>query len=170
MKFIINITLAAFITMCCIPAKGQTVIDPGTPVPIKDQVTFTYDNAGNRITRTSGLISIPVPKGEEDDEINPKSGELPNENETLENSLQKLEIQVYPNPVKDELMIDIWNGVEKENYRLNLFDMTGKLVFEQIIESNGRQVVDFNSYKSGTYLLVINAGKEKFQFKIIKEN
>jgi len=169
MKFIINITIAALITMCCIPAKGQIVIDPGTPVQLKEAIYFTYDNAGNRIKRSNTLSAEPINLNSDDDEgLTLSSGELIEE-ETLENCSQEREIQVYPNPVREELMIDIWNGDEQENYRVFLFDSAGKLLKERLRTGNGSETVDFNSYPLGTYLLIINANGKKFEYKIVKQ-
>jgi hypothetical protein len=168
MKHFVKITIAA-LTLCCTNVKGQIIGGPGEATPLK-AIYFAYDAAGNRINRSTTLTAGPVTKDDDDDELTTSSSELIEEENTPDFGSQAREIHVYPNPVREELMIEIWNGEEQEAYRLKLFDMTGKLVMERKIEGNGTQQVDFNSYPSGTYLLIINADKEKFQFKIIKEN
>ena len=168
MKHLITITFAALI-FCCANIYGQ--IGELKPLdPIKESIYFTYDEAGNRIKRSITLSATPISTNDDDDELTTSSSEIPNEEEAPDFGSQKREIHVYPNPVSVELTVDIWNGDEKENYRLNLFDMSGKLVFEQKIEGNSRQHVDFNSYPLGTYLLIINASEKKFEYKIVKSN
>jgi len=163
MKRKLKFTIAALMIICCVSAMGQNKEEEGNSRGVS--VGFTYDNAGNRITRS--ILKVTELKGD-DEEIDSKSGELQNQEETIDNGYQNREIHVYPNPVREELMIDIWNGDERENYHVFLFDSAGKLLKEGKRTGNGSETVDFNSYPLGTYLLIINTNGKKFEYKLIK--
>jgi len=132
-----------------------------TPPPI----SFDYDNAGNRTTRYVFYIkSGEIENNEEEDD--PKI----NQNEEFfKHNLGSREINIYPNPVKSELTMEIMNGEKEEKYRFLLFDIQGKLLRETMQQGNGSQTVNMSDYPRGTYILVINTEREKVEYKIIKE-
>ena len=143
MKRIMFIVCAA-LTVCSAKVCGQS-----SP---REEVAFTYDLAGNRITRS--IITVrQEPNGNPEE---PKSG------------LNEPDIQVYPNPVREELFIEIWEGDNEKNYRFLMFDMSGKMVKESNQQGNGKYPVDMSAFINGTYILVINYEEGKREFKITK--
>ena len=149
MKKYILISIAALL-VCNIQMIGQT----------PKSVAYTYDNAGNRISRYIVIIKEPKLEG--------KSTEIENEDEYLINDYER-EIQVYPNPVRDELFVDIQRGDDKENYRLMLFDSAGKMLKENRRQGNGNEPIDMSLFPSGVYFLIINTQEGKVEYKIVKE-
>jgi thiol-disulfide isomerase/thioredoxin len=67
-------------------------------------------------------------------------------NVTVINENAELEINIYPNPVKDVLTIDgIYNSV-------NIYDVFGKLV----LTSQTQKIIDVSTLNNGVYMLEIN--------------
>ncbi len=83
------------------------------------------------------------------------------------------EVKVYPNPAHQEINIE-WKNKSRENLSIQLFDLTGRKVFEKNIanEYNASSSdilikVDEMLVNKGTYILKVNNGKETSQTKII---
>lgn len=70
---------------------------------------------------------------------------------------------VYPNPFTNQLTIE-----GKELEVIELRDMTGKLLRQQICTGETEIIQDLNSYSSGIYFLVIKQGGKVQQFKLVK--
>ena len=78
-----------------------------------------------------------------------------------------LQMSTYPNPTTDYLNLSIRN-YSQEKLTLQLFDVAGKLLLEEII-SEPNTVVDMNRFAMATYYLkVTNNQKPIKTFKIIK--
>jgi hypothetical protein len=74
---------------------------------------------------------------------------------------------VYPNPVKDELLLIIENELIS-GFVYKIFDIRGILVDHRKIESN-KTIIDMSSFVSSVYVLkVINDNKEVITYKIVK--
>jgi hypothetical protein len=83
------------------------------------------------------------------------------------------EINVYPNPAYQEINIE-WKNKSRDNLTIQLFDLTGRKIFEKNIanEYNASSSdillkVDEMGVNKGTYILKVNNGKETSQTKII---
>lgn len=80
---------------------------------------------------------------------------------------QKISISAFPNPTNDFVNLKIEKG-EIRDIGFTLFDLHGKVLSNQKIESTNTEV-SFSGYNSGNYLLkVIQKGKEIQTFKIVK--
>ncbi len=79
-------------------------------------------------------------------------------------------INVYPNPATNKVKIS-WQSKSNNHINLLLFDLNGKLIFEQqnMASSIGKnaETIDVSSLSSGVYLLNMNDGKENFNQKIV---
>ena len=128
------------------------------------KLTFTYDAAGNQITRTLCIncVSESIKEVKEIEAI------------TQEDLLQFSEkdfISYYPNPVKEELYLQ-WQ-LTKENYvtAINLYTISGQVLrtYQQSLQDNNLSI-PFQSYPSGIYLVMMSYkdGGEK-SIKIIKQ-
>lgn len=76
---------------------------------------------------------------------------------------------VYPNPATNELNIS-WSKASKATTLL-LFDMTGKIVFQQQLKNTPNKhiyTINTNSLANGNYILKINADESIASFKITK--
>ncbi len=88
------------------------------------------------------------------------------------------QIKVYPNPVKDELVI------EGRTENIHLYNALGQLVFTQnvlithgvtlshpvsVYEDTGAFSIDFSTYPKGIYLLNVVSNNNRVAFRIVKE-
>jgi len=72
----------------------------------------------------------------------------------------------YPNPVKDILH---FNAAGNNIRSVQIYDMTGKLVFGQDASKLGLADINISRLKAGTYLLKARTDKDTKSFKIIKQ-
>lgn len=72
---------------------------------------------------------------------------------------------VYPNPTNSSIHIDL----SLTNFKLKLSDLSGRLVLNRDYSDN-KDFVDLNleEFESGMYILEVENGNEKQQFRIIK--
>lgn len=120
-------------------------------------VEFTYDNSGNRITRTViGLKSATIGDGELSEQaLKP-----------IEDQVGLQETRIYPNPTKGLIRID-FPTMESQEASFRVYDSHGKLIIQQSASTSNQ--VDLSNYPSGFYIMVIRIGQEKKEWKIIKE-
>lgn len=86
---------------------------------------------------------------------------------TNENAMQK-KIKVYPNPVKDFLVID-FNSEKLVKAKYQLFDGSGKLILQGELK-NVKNDINTSALSSGMYILSISSEGKTFKtFKIIKK-
>lgn len=74
-------------------------------------------------------------------------------------------IRIFPNPSKGEFFITL-NSSDK--YLLNIYNVSGELVFKQTIFS-GSQKIDISTYPKGMYLLQLSDGENVLNKKIVLE-
>lgn len=120
------------------------------------QVTFGYDAAGNRISRT---ITLPkktlVTKAD--------STEKP-----VSEVLGELQVKIYPNPTKGQLSVQVTGLNDGVIGTLGIFSMQGQLLLSGKASSY-RTDLDISGQPAGTYILRINVGGKNTTWKIIKE-
>ncbi|MBW1653841.1 T9SS type A sorting domain-containing protein [Flavobacterium quisquiliarum] len=130
----------------------------------QNKVLFTYDTAGNQITRVLCLNCT--------SKVVKEVQELEALTETeLEKFFPEDVISYYPNPVREELYLQ-WQ-VAEENYvsSISIYSMTGQLLRNfQIASSTNRLNIPFQQYSTGVYLVLFSYkdGDEK-TIKIIKK-
>lgn len=160
---------------------------------LSQKISFEYDANGNRISRkivveelqqtavnfeNLDLTSLNISKESKTKESKGTVGSEQNSlekdlNEEKENEAEnlttegKVKINIYPNPVKEILKIDITNMPFNPKSRMVLFDMGGtklaeKLDFENHIE------LDISQYKDGMYIIIIQIDNNVSNFKVIK--
>lgn len=85
--------------------------------------------------------------------------------EAIENGNNSNQLKLYPNPFVTSIF---WNGQENKNYTLQLFTLSGKLLYKITTSNNS---LDLSSIDSGIYLFVIEDENldHKSVFKIIKK-
>jgi len=146
--------------VCGLKVSGQNSGMGGDPSKV--YLEYYYDNSGNRTTRQLiTLISSNSSEFDEEDEEKNK--------DFLNNNLGEREIHIYPNPVKVELTVEIQNGDEEESYYFFLYDIQGKLIMETNRLGNGSRTLNLSAYPDGIYILVLNAGYDKIEYKIVKK-
>lgn len=80
---------------------------------------------------------------------------------------EKESVDVYPNPVRDQLHIDI-AGVIKDGAKLELVDVTGRIVLSKTVAVN-KDVISMTDIPSGVYLLRLYNGNDHTVIKVVKE-
>lgn len=124
----------------------------------QDNITYSYDNAGNRISREviqlkSGLMN--------------KSGDSnkPIEDHTFKNQI----VRIYPNPTRGLLEVEIMDETnDVETINLQVYDSGGRLIIDKLQEPN-KSVLDLSAYPNGLYILHIKRGQIISKWKIIKQ-
>jgi hypothetical protein len=73
----------------------------------------------------------------------------------VQNRYSKSDITVYPNPAKDRLVIDFGNSPSVAGYEINIFDVTGKSVYNSTINKSN-ETIDLNTWSGkGVYFIKI---------------
>lgn len=128
------------------------------------KLTFSYDAAGNQITRILCINCL----SKSVDEI--KEIEAITQDDLLQFS-EKDVISYYPNPVKEELYLQ-WQLLN-DNYitSVQLYSVTGQVLrsYQQSLQENNL-TIPFQQYPSGIYIVLMSykGGGEK-SIKIIKQ-
>lgn len=134
-------------------------------------VKFTYDDAGNRETRT--IIELPQGLKSVQDTTVVNSEVIAKELDKIEQqfNFEKLadgQIKVFPNPVEGALMVRLENLSNIKGTSLQLFNSSGSLIQSKQLSTN---YTEFNmqEYSPGIYILRILRQDEKLEYKIIKK-
>jgi len=127
-----------------------------TTTPILGDAIYTYDEAGNRLSRT---YEITTPEFHD-----PEVAELRSQPAKAELSPDLFKI--YPNPALDfivvEKSLELPDGVE-----MSLFDQSGRLINQQTL-SNPVNRIDLSSQTAGVYILMIETESGVNNWKIVK--
>lgn len=84
------------------------------------------------------------------------------------NHVNKLKLNVYPNPVMDFLNIDL-SGISEIQGTLKLISVEGTIVLCQEVYNEGVLVVNVSHLPKGIYICLYNNSTEVKTVKIIKE-
>ena len=79
---------------------------------------------------------------------------------SVEEHLADIEIDIYPNPAVDYLNVSI--PVLQEDMQFALFDMQGKLIDQQKINSQAF-TIGFSNQSTGNYLLVFSTKDQRIK-------
>lgn len=136
----------------CFLVNGQT------------KLTFSYDSAGNQITRILCISCLSRP-----------AKEVKEIAAVTESDLEKFSdedvISYYPNPLKEQLYLK-WQ-LAQDNYvnSVHVYAMNGQVLRTYKTDKNTNQlIIPFQDYTVGVYLVLLsyNDGQEK-SIKIIKQ-
>jgi len=119
-------------------------------------MVYTYDDSGNRIERSITLKST-ASSEKEDDSI-----------EACNDEPGDLDIVIYPNPVKSELILEISGTEEVIDASISLFDQSGKLVLQENHITN-TSILYLGDLMPGNYFMIIQTGERYTRWKIVKE-
>jgi len=84
--------------------------------------------------------------------------------------LKNIETKLHPNPVEDNLNIQI-SGLENEDVHISIYSLSGDTLFKQKYQvENGQLIEEINmhNFSSGTYLMMLVQNKIIKSYKIIK--
>lgn len=139
-------------------------------------VSFKYDANGNRISR---ILTVEQLSSESKSitDMNPEFLKLPSKNNSDEEESLKavesiseyetIETQVYPNPNRGIIYINIINMPLNSKNEVRVYDLAG---IEQYINKNleSNSEINISNLKDGTYILLIKVNQKLFNWKIIK--
>jgi len=117
-------------------------------------VSYTYDNAGNRIARTFTMSKSPAAPVE-------AIKELPD-------LIAEKSVVIYPNPTKGTITVDIKDYVSKMDVEFQLTDLSGRTIANRKAASK-TQTFDLSGQIAGVYLLQIRINNESVVWKIVKQ-
>jgi hypothetical protein len=124
----------------------------------QSKVSYGYDLAGNRISRTIVVQSL-LRSGTEEPQEEPA---------TYSEVLSELMIRIYPNPTQGLLHIEIENLPTEVKAQVALYHLSGTLVTVKEDVSRNTEI-DITQQEAGIYLLKILAGEQQTEWKIIKK-
>jgi|GEM_PF-2108882 len=75
-------------------------------------------------------------------------------------SMSEAEFMIYPNPASNRLVVDI--AQTETDHMLTLVDAAGRMILQQRGANSGYTPLDISEIASGSYLLVIEAGDQKW--------
>jgi len=120
-------------------------------------VNYAYDNSGNRTSRTitlsKSLMAAP---------------DTSKYDEKITEQIDEQTIIVYPNPVKEEVNIEITGIDENLEGSVCLFDQGGRLLITQS-QISTRNTFNLSRYPTGIYFIIIRLGNNKTKYTIIKD-
>jgi hypothetical protein len=136
-----NIILLCLLLLVEVVALGQTTVG------------FTYDNAGNRITRQ--IVTL-------------KSTTLTDSVSITRETMGEKNIMLYPNPTGGILIMNISHLKADEKVIIQVTDMTGHILIRKVQNCTNFEI-DLTAHPKGFYLLTAVIGKERKEWKIVKE-
>jgi YD repeat-containing protein len=151
-------------------------------------VSYTYDAAGNRISRTIIMKALTPPPQDStenatddpEDTVTIAQG-IENEDETPQESyngdempkeiytdvLAETQIIIYPNPTRGLLTVKISELPQHAASSLTLFDIQGRVITQKQSLADENKL-DISTQPAGTYIMRIAIGEEVVSWKIIK--
>ncbi len=130
------------------------------------QISYSYDAAGNRTSRTivfSKSGEIETTSGDSTIVDPPENNE-----EELFNQLGDIQLTLYPNPTQGYIKINAENIPTNAVCEILVYGPKGTLIIQQAW-SSGASMVDLSSQPQGTYFVKFTANGKVTQWKVIKE-
>lgn len=141
------------------------------PDVLGQQVSYSYDAAGNRIQRNVIFLSSKQNSSSEDDAPRTRAEvketdifEMPR----YEDMLGERKVVIYPNPTRGMLQIEFQGYGEMKEARLILYNMQGRMLL-QVNNIEAYTTLDLTPYPAGTYILILLEGMVRSEWKIIKQ-
>lgn len=123
----------------------------------QQRVSYAYDAAGNRISRTIVLKTR-------------ASNTLENAHDSVffQEILAEKQIRIYPNPVQSVLKIAILGYKSSMKGEYALLNISGVMLKRGAITQE-TTLIDMSNYLRGTYILNLSLNKQSTSWKIIKQ-
>jgi YD repeat-containing protein len=130
-----------------------------TCVMINSQTTtsFNYDDSGNRTSRKSIMLKSTASQARET-----------TPDEAFTDQIDNQTILIYPNPVKNELTVEIQGLEENAEVTITLFDQGGRLVLTGE-KTTGSTVLNLSDLSPGNYYMTIRIDDKTTRWKIVKQ-
>jgi hypothetical protein len=75
---------------------------------------------------------------------------------------------LYPNPVKDDLIITNTKVIDLEGLLIRIMSLDGRIVYSKSHESNKTISINLNYLVKGTYIISFQSNNKHYQYKIVK--
>ena len=124
----------------------------------QQRVAFSYDAAGNRISRTVITLSRAMRAASDSLEEN-----------KVNHTLYACKVTVYPNPTEGEVNLSVSNGKEDAVSDVAVYDVSGTLLKTLQMEGNTSVSIDLSDYPDGIYLIDFHQEESVSYYKIIKK-
>ena len=86
---------------------------------------------------------------------------------TSVSELDNLSFKIYPNPATDRVFVEV-NEISGSEIRLSVFDITGKLKYQETKPFNNRLEIDVRNLNSGIYLIDLRTNVNHKMLKLMK--
>ncbi len=129
------------------------------------QITFTYDAAGNRISRALVIKKVNTNKGNTlSNDIYKNFLDL-DEDTTIDN----VKVVISPNPNGGKFSVTI-NSLNKQPNKIEIYlhTMLGKQIYHTK-QATRLTTIDITNRKNGTYILTVVVNGTKETWKVIKQ-
>jgi hypothetical protein len=77
-------------------------------------------------------------------------------------------LEAYPNPVRNNLTINVYGVSSISNGQLSIYDAAGKLITTGTLVNNSI-IINTRAFASGIYLIKYTDGKQKYTVKVMKQ-
>ncbi len=136
-----------------------------TSIRAQNNISFAYDAAGNRVSRTIDLgATQTVNNGDENEKLSFEKSE-----DFFTEVLAEKEIKIYPNPTRGQLRVDILGYEDLDNNSsIQVFTTGGALLYKSNTPSQTNDI-NLSDKPAGLYLMVISIAGERSTWKIIKQ-
>jgi len=128
---------------------------------LEGNLSYTYDAAGNRISRTI-MLGFGKTQAMPDDEMPENADDEP----PLVDVLNNLQIKIFPNPTRGELAVEI-ASTGGEQVQITLFSINGEFLLTKQAATS-RTTVDLSAFPTGNYILMLTVDGQNRQYKIVK--
>jgi len=145
MKLKINILVLLLLFICVEVAQSQP---PQT-------FFYEYSATGNRKQCYVGFAKIVSPN-------------LPDEQEQYTEKIDNIQFNIFPNPTKGLLKINIDTEMKVEDLKIELYDINAKKIIEKSVVSKEIEL-DITSASAGNYFMKIFVNNKPYYWNIMKE-
>lgn len=128
-----------------------------------EQISYAYDNAGNRIKREIVIDTQAI-----DEPETRVFGKPDEDNVFYSEIISEKEIRIYPNPTNGDLSVEITGYDDSDKCSFLIFDMSGGMILSTKADSPITRL-DITGKPNGMYILNIDVNGRQSSWKIIKK-
>ncbi len=86
---------------------------------------------------------------------------------TAISEVRDLSLRMYPNPATDKVFIEM-DEISGSEIQVSVFDITGKLKYQQIKPMNNKIEIEVQNFENGIYLISVKTNSKQQMLKLIK--
>ncbi|OQX78736.1 MAG: hypothetical protein B6D61_04795 [Bacteroidetes bacterium 4484_249] len=134
------------------------------------EVVFTYDNSGNRKTRTIEWDeNTNDTTNTQTDTTLFKTGQIPKETpQTHTAKIGEQTVHIFPNPNTGMFNISIDGWQNNTKAEINLYTLSGTAIIEKTLKQ-AETKIKFGNQPDGTYILTVTIDGKKETWKVVKK-